>query len=155
VSSSFGTSLRRNANDPRGLLERIDAQVRERVEEAVDFACLDLLVQLRRQHGRALPEEQNEKDRQEFRGLVREFLAYLREAYWAELPEAEREKVTQVEAGAGTEELQRLVAVQVALAKHLPDYWQRFDTFRVAFAQERIATPPPKPGFLDRFLRRP
>ncbi len=154
MSSSFGTSLRRNPDDPRGLLERIDAQLRERLEEAVDFACLDLLVQLRRQHGRALPEEQNEKDRQEFKGLVREFLTYLREAYWTSLAGADQKTATEAEAGAGHEELQRLVAVQVVLAKRLPDYWQRFEALRAAFAREQLAAPPPKPGLLDRLRGR-
>lgn len=151
MTSPFGTSLRRDPADPRSLLERIDAQVRERLQEAVDLACLDLMVQLRRKHGRALPEEQNEKDREEFKGLVRQFLAYLRETYWSTLSETEWGTVIRAEAGAGNEELQRLVAVQVALAKLLPDYWQRFDTFRAAFAQERLSAPPPRPGFLGRF----
>lgn len=152
--SPFGTSLRRNPSDPRGLVERIDAQVRERLEEAVDFICLDLMVQLRRQHGRASPEAQNEKDRQEFRGLVREFLIYLRDAYWTELSEAERRKVAQAESDAGSEELQRLIAAQMVLAKDLPEYWQRFDAFKAAFARERLAVPPSRPGFLDRLLGR-
>ncbi len=148
--SPFGTSLRRNPEDPRGLLERIDDLVRERLEEAVDFVCLDLMVQLHRQHGRALPEAQNEKDREEFKSLVREFLTYLRKAYWTQLSEAKQQVVAQAEAEAGLEELQRLVAGQVALAKQVPDYWQRFEGFRIAFTQERLAAPPPKPGFFDR-----
>jgi len=154
MSSPFGTSLRRNPEDPRGLLERIEAQIRERLEETVDFVCLDLMVQVRRQHGRALPEAQNEKDRQEFRGLVREFLAYLRKAYWAEISEAEQRMVAQAEAGAGREEPQRLLAAHVALARDLPDYWQRFEAFRTAFARERLAAPPSKSSFLDRVLGR-
>lgn len=154
MTSPFGTSLRRNPDDPRGLLERIDAQVRERLEEAVDLICLDLMVQLRRQRGLAAPEAQNERDRLEFRGLVREFLAYLRAAYWPDLSEADRLKVTQAEMSAGREELQRLISAQVVLARLLPDYWQRLETFRVAFAQARLAAPPPKPGFLDRLLGR-
>ncbi len=154
MSSPFGTSLRRNPDDPRGLLERIEAQIRERLEETVDFVCLDLLVQLRRQHGRALPEAQNETDRQEFRGLVHEFLAYLRKAYWAEISGAQQRMVDQAEAGAGRGEPQRRLAAQVALAKDLPDYWQRFETFRTAFARERLAAPPSKPSFLDRLLGR-
>lgn len=153
MSSPFGTSLRRDPTDPRGLLERIDAQLRERLEEAVDLACLDLMVQLRRQRGQEPPAEQNEKDRQEFRGLVRECLVYLRAAYWNELSEAERAQVAQAEAAAGSEEVQRLVAAQVVLAKRRPDYWQRFDAFQAAFARERLAAPP-RPGFLDRLLGR-
>lgn len=152
MSSPFGTSLRRDPDDPRGLLERIDGVVRERIEEAVDFVCLDLLVQLRRQRGQAPPEKESEKDREEFKRLVREFLGYLRTAYWAELSKAERQMVTQAEAG--RDERERLLAVQVALAKHRPDYWQRFEAFRLAFVQERLAAPPPKPRLLDRLLGR-
>ncbi len=154
MSSPFGTSLRRNPEDPRGLVDRIDDLVRERLEEAADFVCLDLMIQLRRQQGRASPEAQNETDREEFKSLVREFLAYLQQAYWAELSEAQQQVVTQAEVGAGREEPQRLVAGQVALAKQLPDYWQRFEGFRIAFTQERLAAPPPKPRFLDRLLGR-
>lgn len=154
MSSPFGTSLRRDPDDPRDLLERIDSQVRERLEEAVDFICLDLMVQRRRRHGRALPEERNERDRQEFRGLVREFLLYLRQAYWSAIPEAAREKVSQAEAGAGGEEVQRLIAAQVALARQLPDYWQRFEEFRASFVQEQLAAPPPRSGLLDRLRGR-
>lgn len=154
MSSPFGSSLRRDPADPRGLLERIDAQLRERLGEAVDLACLDLMVKLRRRHGRQPPEEQNEKDRQEFRSLVREFLVSLREAYCNGLSEAERVRITQAEAAAGSEEVQRLVAAQVTLAKQLPDYWQRFEAFSAAFARDRLAAPPPKPGFFDRLRGR-
>lgn len=152
MSSPFGTSLRRDPGDPRGLLERIDGVVRERIQEAIDLVCLDLQVQLRRQRGQAPPEAQNAKDREEYKLLVSEFLAHLRAAYWAELSEADRRMVA--ETGAGRDERERLLAVQVALAKHRPDYWQRFEAFRLAFVQERLAAPPPKPRFLDRLLGR-
>lgn len=154
MTSPFGTSLRRDPDDPRGLLDRIDAQVRERLEEAVEFICLDLMIQLRRQHGRTLPEAQNDRDREEFGRLVREFLVYLRQACWTEIPESAREKVTEAEARAGGDELPRLIAVQVILARQLPDYWHRLEALKAAFARERLAAPPPKPGFLDRILGR-
>lgn len=152
--SPFGTSLRRDPNDPRGLADRIDAVVLERLEEAVDFICLDLLVQRRRHHGRSLPEARNEQDREEFRALVVEFLAYLRAAYWEDLPEAHREKVAEAEARAGREELRRLMAAQATLAKQLPDYWPRLDLFKADFTRKRLAARTPKPGFLGRLLGR-
>jgi len=154
MKSPFGTSLRRDPADPRGLLERIDAQLGERLTEAVDFACLDLMVQLRRQHGRPLPDAQNPTDQKEFKLLVREFLVHLRGVYWTELSAADRQKVVQAETGARSQELERLVAGQVALARHLPDYWQRFDASRAAFVRARLAAPPPKPGVLNRLLGR-
>jgi len=154
MTSPFGTSLRRNPDDPRGLRERIDAQIRERLEEAVDAVCLDLLVQLRKKHGRPLPEEKNAEDRKEFDRLVREFLAYLRTAYWTALSEPQQGVVARAETRAGSEELQRLTGIQVALAKLLPDYWQRFEASRAAFVQERLEAPPPKRGLLDRLLGR-
>jgi hypothetical protein len=154
VSSPFGTSLRRNPDDPRSLTERVDAVIVERLEEAADFVCLDLMVQLRRRHGRPLPEAASEKDREEFKGLVREFLRYLREAFWLTLSEADRQRVSQAEARVGAEETRRLVAVQVWLARQLPDYWQRFEVVGADFARERLAAPPPKPGFLSQLFGR-
>src|SRR5712692_9856612 len=45
--------LRHGANDPRGLLERIEAQLAERIEEAVEMSALELLVELSKRHQRA------------------------------------------------------------------------------------------------------
>ena len=69
MDSPFLTSLRRDASDPRSLLERIDAQLKERIEEACEFFCLDLLVQLRDAHGRPAPQPDNPTDRNEFKQL--------------------------------------------------------------------------------------
>lgn len=151
MSNPFSTSLRRNPEDPRGLLERIEAQLRERLEEAVDFFCLDLLVKLRRAYNRPLPEK-GEKDRQEFQQLVQEFLAFLREGFLARLGEEEVALLRSVEEEASGNPGQRLVAVQVHLARALPDYWQAFDEFTTRFTQERLAAPPSKPALLDRLF---
>lgn len=152
--SPFGTSLRRNPEDSRGLLERIDAQVRERLEEAAEMMCLDLMVQLRRHQGRPLPEQKSDKDREEFRALVRELLLYLRDQFWAGLTEAEQQQAREAEALAGGEEVAHLLALQTSLARHLPDYWQRLEGFRVAFAEERLQALSPKRRLLDRLLGR-
>jgi hypothetical protein len=154
VRSPFGTSLRRNPEDPRNLGERLDAVIVERLEEAADFVCLDLMIQLRRRHGRPLPEAASEKDREEFKGLVREFLRYLHQAFPCPLSEADRQQVSQAEARAGGEETRRLVAVQVWLARQLPDYWQRFEVVRADFARERLSALPAKPGFLSQLFGR-
>src|SRR5947209_2429307 len=47
--------LRHGTNDPRGLLERIEAQLGERIEEAVEMTALELLVELRKRHQRPAP----------------------------------------------------------------------------------------------------
>jgi hypothetical protein len=154
MSHPFNTSLRRDPEDPRSLLERINAQVGERLEEAVDFFCLDLLVKSRQAQGRPLPEEKNEKDRQEFQQLVLEFLAFLREGFSARLGNEDSASLRAVEEKASGKPGQRLVAVQAHLARVLPDYWQAFDELTARFTQERLAAPPPTPGFLSRLIGR-
>lgn len=144
MSTPFPTSLRRNPGDPRGLLERIEAQMRERLEETVDFFCLDLLVQLRRHNDRPLPTEESQQDRAEFQRLVGEFLEYLREAFVNRLSATEAERLRQLEASTKSEA--RLIAIQSHLARSLPDYWQTFEEIKSAFTQERLAAPEPKPG---------
>jgi len=148
------TSLRRDPDDPRGLGERIEAVVTERLEEAVEFVCMDLLVQLRRAQGRPAPVTKSASDRQEFQGLVREWLLHLRGALLDGLPPEEVQKVSQAEEARGREEIPRLLAGQVALARALPDYWQRFETLRAAFIETRLSAPPASPGFLGRLFRR-
>ena len=144
MSDPFPTSLRRNPDDPRGLLERIDAQLQERLEEAVDFFCLDLLVKVRQAGSRPSPEEKSEQDRREFHELVGEFLAFLRKGFLARLGEEEALRLRSVEGAARGN--QRLVAGQVHLAKALPDYWQAFDEFTARFTREHLAAATPEPN---------
>ena len=138
----MSTSLRRDPDDPRGLGERIEAAVAERLEEAVEFVCMDLLVQLRRAHGRPAPVAKNASDRQEFQGLVSEWLRHLRGALLDSLPPENVQKVSQAEETRGRDEIPRLLAGQVALARTLPDYWQRFETLSAAFTQARVSALP-------------
>lgn len=154
MSQPFPTSLRRNPDDPRGLLERIEAQLRERLEEAVEFFCLDLLVKLRQAANRPLPEEESDTDRQEFRRLVQEFLAFLQEGFAARLGKDQLALLRSVKGETAQDPGQRLVAVQVLLARTLPDYWQAFDELTGRFAQERLDAPLPRPGLLDRLFGR-
>ncbi len=154
MSTPFGTSLRRDPGDPRGLGERIEALLTERIEEAVEFICMDLLVQLRRARGRPAPEAGNASDRQDFQALVREFLLSLRAGFFEGLTPEDRQKVTRAEEARGGEEIPRLLAGQVALARSLADYWQRFEALRASFVQARLSAPPPRRRFLDRFRRR-
>ena len=150
----MSTSLRRDPDDPRGLGERIEAVVTERLEEAVEFVCMDLLVQLRRAQGRPAPVAKSASDRQEFQGLVREWLLHLRGALRDGLLPEEVRKVGQAEEARGRAEIPRLLAGQVALARALPDYWQRFETLRAAFIETRLSAPPASPGFLGRLFPR-
>ena len=143
----MSTSLRRDPDDPRGLGERIEAVVTERLEEAVEFVCMDLLVQLRRAQGRPAPVAKSASDRQEFQGLVREWLLHLRGALLDGLLPEDIRRVSQAEEARGREEIPRLLAGQVALARALPDYWQRFETLRAAFAQAHLGAAPPRSRF--------
>ena len=77
MRTPFGTSLRRDPGDARGLKARIDALILERLEEAIDAASLDLLVRIRRAGGRPLPVAESSEDREEFLALVLAFLRRL------------------------------------------------------------------------------
>ena len=76
-SSFFGTSLRRDPNQPADLNARIEAQLRERLEDAVDFVCLEALVKRRQALSRPAPAADNTRDREEFTQSVHTFLAEL------------------------------------------------------------------------------
>ena len=56
---------------------RIDMEVRERLEEAVDFVCLEALVQARRERGLPAPAADNAADRRDYLANVSAFLALL------------------------------------------------------------------------------
>ena len=126
--------------DPRGLIERIQAQLRERIEEAVEMAALKLMVDLRAATGRPAPESTSAADRAEFEATARAALAWLRDAYVAELPAALRLPYEQAEAAAADEPA-RLLTGQVWLARRLPDYWQRFERYQRQYAEQRLASP--------------
>jgi hypothetical protein len=172
VSRPFNTSLRRGAGEPRDLIARVDAEVRDRIGEAVDFVCLEAMVQARREAGRPAPAPDSADDRAEFDRRVDAFLARLGESMMSTLDAEQRRSLDAEQrpsldaepqrpvdaAGPGAQDrLARLVAVQVGLAKLLPDYWQRFEQVRAAHAAEPD-TPPPsgrdRPGWLDRIFRR-
>ena len=111
----------------RDLLTLIDAELRDRLEEAVDHACLDAMVSARRAAGATLPVADDARDREEFTASVRALLERLRD----EIPAAADE------APQGTEEW-RLLALQLGRAKALPDYWQRFDAVRQRFTTDYV-----------------
>ncbi len=128
---------------PRDLLSLIDAELRERLEEAVDHACLGAMVSARRAIGAPLPVADDVRDREEFTATVRALLERLRD----EIP-ADANEVAQ-----GDEE-GRLLAVQVGRAKALPDYWQRFDAIRQRFTAEYESSRGARRGVLGRLFGR-
>ena len=128
---------------PRDLLSLIDAELRERLEEAVDHACLGAMVAARRAAGAPLPVVDDVRDREEFTATVRALLERLRD----EIP-ADANEVAQ-----GDEEA-RLLGVQVGRAKALPDYWQRFDAVRQRFTIEYESSRGTRRGVLGRLFGR-
>ena len=117
--------------EPRDpLAVRVDAEVRQRLEEAVDYACLEAMVAARRARGLPPPITDNADDRREFEHGVLAFLSRL-ERELAPLATSPPRLPRGADESDG--ETGRLLAVQVTLAKSLPDYWQRFDTVRAAW----------------------
>lgn len=157
MSRPFNTSLRRGAGEPRDLIARVDAEVRDRISEAVDFVCLDSMVDARTAAGSPAPEADSTSDRAEFDHRVEAFLTRLADAMVSTLDASQRQSLAATDP-AGSDRPAHLLAVQVALAKLLPDYWQRFDQVRAVYAAEPDAPPPPsgrdRPRWLDRFLGR-
>jgi hypothetical protein len=132
------------------LVTRIDAELRERLEEAVEFLCLDVMVQRRGALGLPPPEADSAGDRAEFTAQVRVFLERLGDLAAGLGPE-QRRKVEAAQRGAG-DETARLLAVQLVLARELPDYWHRFDAARVAYAAERIGSGGERRGLFGRLF---
>jgi hypothetical protein len=144
------TGLRHGTDDPRGLIERIDAQLAERIEEAVEMAALGLLVDLRKRHNRPAPETDSRSDREEFRLMAEDLLVYLGRAFESGLG-PEQSAGLQLARAEGTNPRARELRGQIFLARLLPDYWQRLEAHRAAYAESRLTAPPPT-GFLKRLL---
>jgi len=133
----FSGAFRRDPNQPRDLRARIDAQLTERIEEAVDFVCLDALVESRKARQLAHPVADSAEDRAEFEAGVHRFLERLEQSLLSLLSAEQRRALPD---GATRGDHERL-AIQVTLAKALPDYWQRFDEVRTAFTADVVASP--------------
>jgi hypothetical protein len=129
--------FRTRPDQPRDLHALIEGEVRERIAEAVDSVSLEAMVERRRGHGLPEPVADSERDREEFNAGVHAFLERLRTELLTELPGDQRDKVVQMASRAGGDPTERLMATQVALARQLPDYWQRFEAVRLAFTRER------------------
>ena len=134
-------------------MERIEAQLRERIEEALEMAALKLMVDARAQTGRPAPESTSPADRTEFETITAALLARLREQFAADLPDEQRARLAQSEAEA-PDSSARLLAGQVFLARHLPDYWQRLERYQREDA-ERYLAETRRPGWLKRLFGAP
>jgi len=145
------TGLRHGTDDSRGLLERIEAQLAERIDEAVEMAALHLLVELRKRHDRPAPESASLEDRDEFTALATDLLAHLGEAFEAELSADLRRDLDGART-AGPNPRARALRAQVFLSRRLPDYWQRFETYRAAHAEARLTSPNRPSGFFKRLF---
>lgn len=137
---------------PADLAARIDVELRERLEEAIDFLCLDALVQRRRALGLPAPAADSVRDREEFAAQVRAFLERL-QTLTADVGPEQRRKVEAAERAAAGETA-RLLAVQTVLARELPDYWQRFEAARQAYTAERVGSGGERWGLLRRLFGR-
>lgn len=146
------TGLRHGTDDPRGLIERIDAQLAERIEEAVEMAALHLLVELRKRYNRPAPETDSRGDREEFQALAADLLAHLGRAFEAALPAERRPDLERARAD-GADPRARELRGQIFLARQLPDYWQRLEIYRAVHAEARLAAPPQRTGFLKRLFK--
>jgi hypothetical protein len=136
----------RDPNRARDLAARIEHEVRERLEEAVDFVCLDALVRSRQARGLPAPAADSAADRAEYSQHVLAFLRLLD----AEVAPPDNRRAS---GHAGTEEA-RLLAGQVARARALPDYWQRFEALSARFLADPDASGGERRGMLARLFSR-
>ena len=136
----------RHPNRAHDLATRIEQEVRERLEEAIDFVCLDAVVRARQARGLPPPAANSAADRAEY---TQQVLAFLR------LLDAEIAAGEPGRARADTgEEQSRLLAGQVVRARTLPDYWQRFEAVSARFLAEPPSSGGERRGVLARLFGR-
>ena len=116
--------------EPFDLAARIDGELRTRIEDAVDFVCLDAMVKSREARGDAPPAANDAHDREEYLARVTAFLDLLRQELSTQLTAEQRHRLGRA-LGADAGSIDAAVGAQVALAKELPDYWQRFEDVRL------------------------
>jgi hypothetical protein len=145
------------------LTARIDAELRARIEDAVDYACLEAMVKARETRGEPAPVADDPRDRDEYLGRVAAFLERVRSTLVRHLTREQRDRLGVLAGPPRTGDVTAALDVQVALARALPDYWQRFDQIRldVGPAEPGPASNPAPPrsrrenrGLLDRLLGR-
>jgi hypothetical protein len=137
----------RHADRSHDLGTRIEHEVRERLEEAIDFVCLEALVNARRASGAAAPAADNAVDRAEYQAHVSAFLRLLA----AELRPASAPDLRATATDAADAQL---LARQVALARTLPDYWQQFEALSARYLAEPSASGGERRSLLARLFGR-
>lgn len=143
----------RDADRSHDLNTRIDLEVRARLEEAIDFVCLEALVQRRRVRGLPAPEADSTRDRAEYEADVVAFLRLLGRDVPAGV-DAAAPGSGPAPARSGGDEQSRLLADQVLLARRLPDYWQRFEIARARYLAEPADSGRESGGVLRRLFGR-
>lgn len=133
----------RHPDRSHDLSARIEYEVRERIEEAIDYVCLDALVRARRLRGLPAPDAASEDDRRAYTEHVLALLEQLRDEITPQLDAEARRTLLAGTAGIGDAQ-PRLIAVQVALARTLPDYWQRFEAVSAGYLSAAGASAPPR-----------
>jgi hypothetical protein len=144
--------FRSRPGQPRDLFAQIEDEMRDRVREAVDHVSLNVMVERRRAAGLPQPAVDSPEDRDEFEAGVRAFLERLAADLTGPVTAGER-RTMEAAAGRGVSDpLRRLLDTQVALARALPDYWQRFEDVRYAYTAERVASGGESRGLLRRLF---
>jgi hypothetical protein len=137
--------------DAGDLATRIEAALRQRLEDAVDAACLEAMTRRRQALDQPPPAADSALDRAEYHEHVAAFVDFLR----SRLASSVSAEVV-VSAGATGRvqggPVERELARQIALARALPDYWQRFDECRLLFVERRAGSGRERRGFLGRLL---
>lgn len=123
----------RHPDRSHNLDTRLEMEVRERLEEAIDFVCLEALVNARRAANRPAPVADNADDRAAYQAHVGAFLRLLSAELRGNAPRARPVP--------GDDEDAQLLATQVRLARSVPDYWQQFETLSARYLAE-----PPSSG---------
>lgn len=132
---------------------RIEIEVRERLEEAVDYVCLEALVRARRAAGLPAPAADNAEDKRAYTDNVLAFLRLLHRDLAPDLTAEQQRKVAAAAPARGDEQ-GRLVATQVALARLLPDYWARFEAISTRYLDTPGASGGEGRGLLGRLFGR-
>jgi hypothetical protein len=125
---------------------RIGLEVRERLEEAIDFVCLEALVNARRAAGRPAPVADSAADRADYQTHVAAFLRLLT----AEVGGGTASART----AAGGDAEAQMLAAQVTLARTVPDYWQQFEALSARYLAEPSASGSEGRGLLARLFGR-
>jgi hypothetical protein len=115
--------------DRPSLAVRVEIELRARIEDALDYACLDAMVRARKAEGAPPPLPDNATDRAEYLSRVSAFMERVRAELVPTLTDEQRRRLGAT-VSRRPANVDAALAAQIALAKELPDYWQRLDAIR-------------------------